>query len=74
MYGKNNLRGKTKQTSWSRDKLPTQLRVQGKDTELRRRMDEHSENFNKELQNIKNQTDLKNIITKIKKYTRRNQQ
>ena len=34
--------------------------------ELRRRMDKHSENFNKELENIKkNQTELKNIITEI---------
>ena len=42
---------------------------------LRRRMDEHSENFTKELQNIKkNQTELKNTITEIKKYNRRNQQ
>ena len=35
--------------------------------ELRRRMDEHSEKFNRELENIKkNQTELKNIITEIK--------
>ena len=34
---------------------------------LRRRMDEHSENFNKDLENIrKNQTELKNTITDIK--------
>ena len=34
--------------------------------ELSRRMDEHSEKFNKELENIeKNQTKLKNIITEI---------
>ena len=41
---------------------------------LRRRMDEHSEKFNKELDNIKNQTELKSTRTEIKKYTRRNQQ
>ena len=36
--------------------------------ELGRRMDEHSENFNKELENIKNnQSGLKNIITEMKK-------
>ena len=35
-------------------------------TELGRRMDEHSENFNKELENIKrNQTELKNRVTEI---------
>ena len=35
--------------------------------ELRGRMDEHSEKFNKELGNIKmNQTELKNTITEIK--------
>ena len=35
--------------------------------ELRRRMDEHSENFNKELENIKkNKTELKNTITEMK--------
>ena len=33
-------------------------------TELRRGMDGHSENFKKELENVKeNQTELKNIIT-----------
>ena len=38
-------------------------------------MDKHSESFNKELENTeKNQTELKNIITEIKKkYTRRHQ-
>ena len=35
-------------------------------------MDEQSENVNKELENIKNQKKLKNIITN-KKYIRRNQ-
>ena len=36
--------------------------------ELRRRIDEHNENFNKKVENVKkNQTELKNIITKIKK-------
>ena len=35
-------------------------------SELRRRMDEHSANFNKELKNIKNQTETKNTITEIK--------
>ena len=34
--------------------------------EFRRRMDEHSVKFNKELQNIqKNQSELKNIMTEI---------
>ena len=34
---------------------------------LRRRMDEHSENFNKELGNVKkNHTELKNTITEMK--------
>ena len=33
-----------------------------------RRMDEHRENFNKELENIKkNKTELKNTITEMKK-------
>ena len=37
-------------------------------------MDKHSEHFNKELENTeKNQTELKNIKTEIKKYTRRHQ-
>ena len=36
-------------------------------SELRRRMDEHSEKINKELGNIKkNQTEMKNAITEIK--------
>ena len=36
-------------------------------TELRGRMDEHSEKFNKGIENIKkNQTKLKNTITEIK--------
>ena len=36
-------------------------------TKFRRRMEEHSENFNKELENIKrNQTELKNTITTLK--------
>ena len=35
--------------------------------ELGRRMDKHSENFNRLLENIKkNQTELKNTITEIK--------
>ena len=34
--------------------------------ELGRRMDEHSEKFNKELENIKYQMELKNMITEIK--------
>ena len=46
--------------------------------ELRRRMDEQSEKievFNKVLENIKkNQTEMKNTITEIFKYTRRNNQ
>ena len=37
-------------------------------TELGRRMDEHSKNFNKETENIKkNQSELKNTLTEIKK-------
>ena len=37
-------------------------------SELRIRMDEYSKNFNKELESIKkNQTELKNTITEIKK-------
>ena len=41
---------------------------------LKRRMDEHSENFNKGLENVKkNQIQLKNTITEIKN-TRRSQQ
>ena len=36
-------------------------------TELRRRMEEHTENLNKELENIKkNQPELKTTITKVK--------
>ena len=36
-------------------------------TDLERKMNDHSENFNKELENIKmNQSGLKNTITKIK--------
>ena len=43
--------------------------------ELGRRLDKHSENFNKELDNIKrSQAKVKNAITDIKKHTRRNQQ
>ena len=41
--------------------------------ELGRRMNRHSEKFNKMLENIrKNETELKNIITEIK-YVKRNQ-
>ena len=37
-------------------------------TELKRRMDEHSENLNKEIGSIKkNQSELKNIISEILK-------
>ena len=36
-------------------------------TELGKRIDEYSENFNKELENVKkNQSQLKNAITEIK--------
>ena len=35
-------------------------------------MEEYNENFNKELENMKNQTELRNIVTEIIKYTRRN--
>ena len=35
-------------------------------TELRKRIDEHSENFNKEQQNMKeNQSELKNTVLKL---------
>ena len=40
--------------------------------ELGRGLDEHSEKFKKELENLRNQTDLKDTITEILKYTRRN--
>lgn len=36
--------------------------------ELRRRMDKHDENFNKEIENMrKYQSQLKNTVTKMKK-------
>ena len=36
--------------------------------DIRRKMEEHNENFNKDLENIKkNQIELKNIITETKK-------
>ena len=36
-------------------------------TKLRRRMEEHNENFNKELNNIRNkQLELRNTITEMK--------
>lgn len=35
-------------------------------TELKRRMDEHSENLNKEIGSIKRQSELKNTITQVK--------
>ena len=43
---------------------------------LGKRTNEHSEKLvsSKELENIKTQTELKNIITERKKYTGRNQQ
>ena len=42
-------------------------------TKLRRRMEEHRKNFNKEFENIrKKQSELKNTITEMKKYTRGN--
>ena len=37
-------------------------------TELGKRLDEHSEIFNRELENIKNQSELKNSITEMKIY------
>ena len=41
--------------------------------QLRRRMDKHSDKFNKELGNTnKNQAELKSTKTEIKTYTRRN--
>ena len=37
-------------------------------TELEKRIEEHSENFNKQLENTKkNQSELKNTMTKMKK-------
>lgn len=40
-------------------------------TELRERIDEYSESFNKELENIKNtKSEMKNWIAEIKKHTR----
>lgn len=42
---------------------------------LGRRMDEHRNNFSKELEHIKkNQTEVKNTINEKKMYTRRNQE
>ena len=42
-------------------------------TELGKRIDEHSENFNKELENFKmNQSELKNTISEMKKHNGRN--
>lgn len=42
-------------------------------TELWKRIDEFSENFNKQLENIKkNQSELKYTITEMNRYTRRN--
>ena len=44
-------------------------------TKFGRRIEEHSEDSNKELENIKkNQSELNNMIKEMKKYTRRNQQ
>lgn len=47
-----------------------------KATELEKRREKLSDTFNKEIENIKkNQPDLKNIITEIKKkHARKNQQ
>ena len=43
--------------------------------EFERRIDEHSENFNKELKTIKqNQIKMKNSVTEMLKYCQRNQQ
>lgn len=43
--------------------------------ELRRRVDKHGDKFNKELGDIKkNQMTVKNTITEVTKYTRRNLQ
>ena len=40
---------------------------------LGKRIDEHSEVFNKELESMKkNLSDLKSTITEMKKYTKRN--
>ena len=33
---------------------------------LGKRLDEHSENFNREVENTKNQSELKNAITEMK--------
>ena len=42
-------------------------------TELGKKIDEHNEDFNKELENMK-KLSMKNFISKIKKHTRRNEQ
>lgn len=42
--------------------------------ELGRRIEELSDNFNREKNVIKNQSELKNTITKMKKYNREDQQ
>lgn len=47
------------------------IRMFIKDAHLGRRIEDHSENFNKVLK--KNQTEMKNTITEMKKYTRGNQ-
>lgn len=41
-------------------------------TELGKKIDEHNEDFNKELENMK-KLSMKNFISKIKKHTRRNE-
>ena len=59
-----------KKNKWKRNKQFTRWRIQGSRNAnwIRKRIDEHSENFNKELENIKkNQSELNNKITERKK-------
>ena len=60
---------KQKQTVYQIEFKATVIRML---TDIRKRTDEHNENFNKELKNIKkNQLELKNTVIEMK-YTRRN--
>ena len=74
---KNKLKKKKEPNALERSILPnkeSKVMIIKKLNELGRKMDEHSEKFNREFGNIKeSQTELKNI-SGIKKYTRRIQQ
>lgn len=60
---------KQKQTVYQIEFKATVIRML---TDIRKRIDERNENFNKELKNIKkNQLELKNTVIEMK-YTRRN--